>query len=69
MFEFAFNFFRTGSLPSVVNEILLVLIPNVNNPSIVSQFYPISLCIVSFKNIRCPLTFCSFNREVEPFNI
>lgn len=56
VFELAFNFFRTGSLPSVVNKILLVLIRKVNHPSTISQFRPISLCNVTFKIITKAMT-------------
>lgn len=44
-----FDFFRTGSIPGSINEILLALILKVSNPVSVTQFLPISLCNVIFK--------------------
>ncbi|KAL8151999.1 hypothetical protein V2J09_021807 [Rumex salicifolius] len=45
------GFFASGHLPRSVNETLIQLIGKVNNPELVTQFRPISLCNVLYKMI------------------
>lgn len=50
------NFFITSRLLPEINHTNLVLIPKVDNPSLVGQFRPISLCNVVYKLISKILT-------------
>ncbi|KAK1694231.1 hypothetical protein QYE76_010928 [Lolium multiflorum] len=43
------EFFATGHMPELVNEIVIVLIPKKDNPELLSDFRPISLCNVLYK--------------------
>jgi hypothetical protein len=43
------EFFATGHMPEVVNETVIVLIPKKDNPELLSDFRPISLCNVLYK--------------------
>ncbi|XP_038687586.1 uncharacterized protein LOC119986972 [Tripterygium wilfordii] len=52
----AMQFFETGHLPQGINDTLLVLIPKVPMPELVSQFRPISLCNVGYKVITKTMT-------------
>jgi hypothetical protein len=45
----ALEFLNGGSMPTVVNETTLVLIPKVKNPHELTQFRPIALCNVLYK--------------------
>lgn len=45
-----------GELPSGLAEILLVLVPKIENPSSLTQFRPISLCNVVYKIITKVIT-------------
>lgn len=49
MVESVQNFFQTGYLLKEWNRTLLILIPKVVNPEMVSQLRPISLCNTIFK--------------------
>lgn len=40
-----------GELPPKLVEVLLVLVPNIDNPSLLTHFRPISLCDVLYKII------------------
>ena len=53
---FVLNFLETSLLPKGANETLLVLIPKVKHPNMISQFRPISLCNVGYKVITKTLT-------------
>lgn len=50
------NFWSTGIMPEYLNDTLVTLIPKVNNPELVSQFRPISLCNVAYKVITKTMT-------------
>lgn len=52
----AMKFFTTGSMDQNVNDTLVSLIPKVDNPEMVSQFRPISLCNVCYKVITKAMT-------------
>lgn len=43
------EFFSGGALEEGLNKTLLTLIPKVDNPSLIYQFLPISLCNVVYK--------------------
>jgi hypothetical protein len=45
------NFFETGLMPDGVNETSIVLIPKVDHPMELKDFWPISLCNVLYKII------------------
>ncbi|KAL0401935.1 UNVERIFIED_CONTAM: hypothetical protein Slati_4223400 [Sesamum latifolium] len=45
------NFFATGRLLKQVNSTLISLIPKVNNPTVVAEFWPITCCNVLYKVI------------------
>lgn len=49
-------FFTTGKMPEKLNDALVSLIPKVDNPELVSQFRPISLCNVGYKVITKAMT-------------
>lgn len=51
-------FFATGKMPDNVNDTAIVLIPKVDQPEIVKDFRPISLCTVLYK----VLAKCMVNR-------
>ncbi|GMI87106.1 hypothetical protein HRI_002379900 [Hibiscus trionum] len=51
VFRFVSDFFEHGHLLDDANQTLLVLIPKVQNPTKISQYRPISLCIVLYKVI------------------
>ncbi|GMI74429.1 hypothetical protein HRI_001112200 [Hibiscus trionum] len=51
VFNFVKEFFDGGSLDSRINQTLLVLIPKIDVPELISQFRPISLCTVLYKVI------------------
>ena len=53
---FVLNFLETGLLPEGANDTLLVLIPKVKHPDMISQFHPIRLCNVGYKFITKTLT-------------
>ena len=40
---------NSGTLPSPVNHTFITLIPKVDSPELVTEFQPISLCIVLYK--------------------
>ena len=40
---------NSGILPSLVNHTFITLIPKVDSPELVTEFQPISLCIVLYK--------------------
>lgn len=50
------NFFSTGYLLKQMNHTHTPLIPKIENPEVVTQFRPISLCNVSYKIISKILT-------------
>ena len=52
------EFFCTGEMAAGINETMIVLIPKVDNPELVSHFRPISLCNVIYK----VLSKCLVNR-------
>ena len=54
--RFVFDFLDSGMLPAGVNDTLLVLIPKVQHPELISQFRPINLCNVCYKVITKTLT-------------
>ncbi|KAL0455267.1 UNVERIFIED_CONTAM: hypothetical protein Slati_0865900 [Sesamum latifolium] len=45
------DFFITGRLLKQINSTLISLIPKVNNPTVVAEFWPISCCNVLYKAI------------------
>ena len=45
------RFFHTGNLLRIINETIISLIPNVDNPVMLTNFRPISLCTVLYKTI------------------
>ena len=45
------NFFRSGHMLNEVNNLFIVLIPKITNPSSVNHFRPISLCNIVYKAI------------------
>ena len=47
--KFVCQCFSSGSIPSLVNETLIVLIPKISNPTKLAHYRPISLCNVSYK--------------------
>lgn len=49
VYDLAINFFQTRVLPQGINEILIVFILKVTNPTLVSQFHPISFVNEIFK--------------------
>lgn len=56
VFEFAKSFYDIGVLPQGVNDTLLVLMPKVQPPELVTHLRPISLCNVSYKIITKAIT-------------
>lgn len=50
------DFFRHGHMLSTLNHTNIVLIPKVDNPSLIGQFRSISLCNVAYKLISKILT-------------
>jgi hypothetical protein len=52
------EFFKSGVMPEGINETAIVLIPKVDEPEMISQFRPISLCNVIYK----VLSKCLVNR-------
>lgn len=50
------EFLKTGIMPMNMNDTLVSLIPKVENPDMVSQFRPISLCNVCYKVITKAMT-------------
>ena len=54
--EFVLNFLETSLLPEGENDTLLVLIPKVKHPNMISQLCPISLCNVGYKVTTKTLT-------------
>ena len=54
--EFVLNFLEIGLLPERANDTLLVLIPKVKHPYMISQFHPISLYNVGYKVITKTIT-------------
>ena len=63
--EFVLNFLETGLLPEEANDTLMVLIPKVKHPYMISQFRPISLCNVGYKVITKTLT--NRLKEIMPY--
>jgi len=45
------SFLNGGDMPSVVNNTVLVLIPKVKNPQELTQFRPIALCNVLYRDL------------------
>lgn len=43
------GFLNGGVMPEVINRTLLVLIPKVENPQVLTQYRPLSLCNVLYK--------------------
>jgi hypothetical protein len=43
------NFFSTGNIPQGVNDTVIVLIPKKDDPEVLRDFRPISLCNVIYK--------------------
>jgi hypothetical protein len=52
------EFFSTGHMPELVNETVIVLITKKDNPDLLSDIRPISLCNVLYKVVSK----CLFNR-------
>lgn len=49
--RFMLQFLESGVLPKDIDDALIVLIPKVTKPEMITQFRPISLCNVLFKTI------------------
>ena len=45
------SFFHSGNILSAINETIISLIPKVDNPVVISNYRPISLCTVLYKTI------------------
>ena len=45
------SFFHSGNLLRTINETIISLIPKVDNPVVLTNFRPISLCTVLYKII------------------
>jgi hypothetical protein len=45
------NFFTSGKLLKEMNSSFIVLIPKIQNPSVINHFRPISLCNTTYKII------------------
>lgn len=51
MTRFVLAFFELGVLPQSLNDVLIVLLPKIGKPELITQFRPVSLCNVLFKII------------------
>lgn len=49
--RFVLDFFESGVLPQSLNDVLIVLLPKIGKPELITQFRPVSLCNVLFKII------------------